>query len=85
MALPKLNQNSDFQKQSINNQSEMSGGINNVASQLNNQTKILGRVENWLDQTYELHKEYYDLQREDRREAARARKKMQGGAASMGS
>ena len=87
MALPFINQEVVAnQKESLQNQSTMIGGISNVASQLNNQTQILGRVENWLDQTYELHKEYYDLQREDRREAARARKKMgASGASSIGS
>ena len=73
MALPLLNQEVVAnQKASLQNQSTMIGGINNVASQLNDQTKILGRVERWLDQTYELHKEFYDLQKENQREAARA-------------
>ncbi len=83
MALPFINQEVVAnQKTSLQNQSTMIGRIDTVAAQLNDQTKILGQIENWLDETYELHREFYNLGKEDRRESARARRKMDAKGAS---
>ena len=77
MALPFINSKTrEFQYYSLENQSKMIDGVNYVIDQLDDQNGILSQIQDFLDQTYELHKEYYDLGREDRRESIRARNKM---------
>jgi len=88
MALPPINpETKEFQKESLENQSQISKKIDSGISMLNHelktQTKVLGKIENWLDQTYELHLENYQSLDEERREARR--RKSGAGTATVGS
>lgn len=83
MALPFINSKTrEFQYYSLENQSKMIDGMNYVIDQLDDQNGILSQIQDFLDQTYELHREYYNLGREDRRESIRARNKIDAKGAS---
>lgn len=74
MALPKLeNQNL------IQGQAEISkkidSGVGLLHAELQTQSKSLGRIDKWLGETYELHREYYQMQNEMMREEKRALEK----------
>jgi len=69
MALPFFNSKTkEYKEKSLKNQSQLSSkmksGFNDIGNKLDNQTQILGRVESWLDETYELHREFYQSEDE---------------------
>lgn len=89
MALPFFNSKTkEYQEKSLKNQTQLSSkiksGFNNIGDKLDNQTQILGRVENWLDETYELHREFYQSEDEARRERMRQLRRQKLAGASVG-
>ena len=89
MALPFFNSKTkEYQEKSLKNQSQLSSkmksGFSDIGDKLDNQTQILGRVESWLDETYELHSEYYQSEDEARRERMRQLRRQKLAGASVG-
>jgi predicted chitinase len=89
MALPFFNSKTkEYQEKSLKNQSQLSSkmksGFNDIGNKLDNQTQILGRVESWLDETYELHREFYQSEDESRRERMRLLRRQKLAGASVG-
>ena len=89
MALPFFNSKTkEYQDKSLKNQtqlsSKMKSGFSDIGNKLDNQTQILSRVESWLDETYELHREYYQSEDEARRERMRQLRRQKLAGASVG-